>query len=157
MSGYLLDTNVISMFSPSKPAVPEGFIRWLEAADAEGTIFLSVVTVHEIEKSVGLLERKGATARGASLRLWLSGLVSTYDDSILSIDTTVSTISGQLEAIAVAAGHSPGMADALIAGTAKVHDLVVVTRNLKHFEPFGVGVIAPGADDTRNSGGSLEQ
>ncbi|WP_437416619.1 type II toxin-antitoxin system VapC family toxin [Sinorhizobium meliloti] len=115
------------------------------------------MTVHEIEKSVGLLERKGATARGASLRLWLSGLVSTYDDRILSIDTTVSTISGQLEAIAVAAGHSPGMADALIAGTAKVHDLVVVTRNLKHFEPFGVGVIAPGADDTRNSGGSLEQ
>ncbi|PND21688.1 twitching motility protein PilT [Ensifer sp. MMN_5] len=154
MSGYLLDTNVISMFSPSKPAVPEGFIRWL---DAEGTIFLSVVTVHEIEKSVGLLERKGATARGASLRLWLSGLVSTYDDRILSIDTTVSTISGQLEAIAVAAGHSPGMADALIAGTAKVHDLVVVTRNLKHFEPFGIGVMAPGADDTRNSGGSLEQ
>jgi predicted nucleic acid-binding protein len=74
VSGYLLDTNVISMFSPSKPAVPEGFIRWLEAADAEGTIFLSVVTVHEIEKGVALLERKGATARGASLRLWLPAL-----------------------------------------------------------------------------------
>lgn len=145
------------MFSPSKPTVPEGFIRWLEAADAEGTRFLSVLTVHEIEKGVALLERMGATARGASLRLWLSGLVSTYDDRILSIDTTVSTRSGQLGAIAVAAGHSPGMADALIAGTAKVHDLVVVTRNPKHFDPFGIGVMAPGAADPRNSGGSLEQ
>ncbi|WP_234819214.1 type II toxin-antitoxin system VapC family toxin [Sinorhizobium meliloti] len=152
-----LNTTVISMFSPSKPTVPEGFIRWLEAADAEGTRFLSVLTVHGIEKGVALLERKGATARGASLRLWLSGLVSTYDDRILSIDTTVSTRSGQLGAIAVAAGHSPGMADALIAGTAKVHDLVVVTRNPKHFDPFGIGVMAPGADDPRNSGGSLEQ
>ncbi len=106
MSGYLLDTNVISSSRHPSRQCRRVFFRWLRAADAEGTIFLSVGDSHEIEKSVGLLERKGATARGASLRLWLSGLVSTYDDRILSIDTTVSTISGQLEAIAVAGGHS---------------------------------------------------
>ncbi|YCI05185.1 type II toxin-antitoxin system VapC family toxin [Ensifer sp. D2-11] len=145
MSGYLLDTNVISMLSPSKPAVPESFIRWLEAADALGRIFLSVVTVHEIEKGIGLLERNGATERGASLRLWLSGLVSIYADRILSIDTAVSAISGQLEATAIAAGHSPGMAEALIAGTAKAHALTVVTRNLKHFEAFEIDLLAPEA------------
>lgn len=145
MSGYLLDTNVISMLSPSRPAAPDGFIRWLEEADAQDMIFLSVVTVHEIEKGIGLLERKGAAARGTALRLWLSGLVSTYDDRILPIDAAVSGMSGRLEAIAVAAGHGPGMADALIAGTAKAHDLIVVTRNLKHFEPFDVGLLAPEA------------
>jgi len=48
---------------------------------------------------------------------------------------------GWLESKAIAAGHAPGMADATIAGIAKAHDLTIVTRNLKHFVPFGVSVV----------------
>jgi predicted nucleic acid-binding protein len=143
VSGFLLDTNVISMLSPTKDAASEEFIRWLETEDAEERIFLSAVTVHEIEKGIGLLQRKGAGAKAASLRLWLSGLVSTYEDKVLPIDTAVSSLSGRLEAVAIAAGYHPGMADALIAGTAKAHELTVVTRNLKHFEPFSVALVSP--------------
>lgn len=143
MNGYLLDTDVISMFSPSKAAVSAAFLEWLEVQDRTGALFLSAITVHEIEKGIGLLERKGANAKAASLRLWLSGLVSTYDDRILPASIDVATVSGQLEAAAVAAGHNVGMSDALIAGTAKAHDLTVVTRNLKHFRPFGVTSCAP--------------
>ncbi len=65
MSGFLLDTNVISMLSPSRVEAPNTFLEWLERADAEGRVFLSVVTIHEIEKGIALLDSKGATAKAA--------------------------------------------------------------------------------------------
>ena len=143
MRGFLLDTNVISLLSPSKEEAAAVFIDWLERADADGRLYLSVVTVHEIEKGIRLLEHKGASARAATLRIWLSGLVSTYGEKILPLDIQVTSASGQLEAMAIACGHSPGMADALIAGTAKAHDLAVITRNARHFKPFGIAAYAP--------------
>ena len=111
--------------------------------DGEGRIFLSVVTIHEIEKGIALLERKGATAKAAGLRAWLSGLIATYDDKILGLDASTAAIAGRLEAKAIGEGYDPGMADAVIAGIAEAHDLIVVTRNARHFVPFGVGVSSP--------------
>ena len=125
MSGFLLDTNVISMLSPSAPDVPAPFLGWLERMDGEGRIFLSAVTVHEIEKGIALLDNKGATAKAAALRGWLFGLIAGYSDKILSLDTDAAAVSGRLEAGAIAGGHAPGMADAIIAGIAQAHDLVV--------------------------------
>ena len=142
MTGFLLDTNVISLLAPTKAPAHENLVRWLEAEDAKGLIFLSVVTVHEIEKGISLLVPKGATSKAARLQIWLAGLAATYEDKILPIDTAVSTLSGRLEAAAVAAGHTPGMADALIAGTAKYHDLGVVTDNARHFATFDVTMIS---------------
>lgn len=91
----------------------------------------------------GFVEHKGAIAKAASLKVWLSGLIATYDDKILPLDTTAAAIGGQLEPQALAAGGSPGMADAAIAGIAKAHDLTIVTGNLKHFSPFRVDVVLP--------------
>lgn len=145
MTGFLLDTNVISMLSPSRAEASEGFLRWLDQMDGQGRLFLSVVTLHEIEKGIALLEHKGATAKAASLKIWLAGLIATYDDKILAVDALAATLAGQLEAKALAAGHDPGMADATIAGIAKAQDLVIVTRNTKHFLPFGVSVQTPEA------------
>jgi toxin FitB len=143
LRGFLLDTNVISMLSPSAPDVPSPFLGWLQRMDGEGRIFLSAVSVHEIEKGVALLDHKGATAKAAALRRWLSGLIAGYGDKILGLDTDAATVSGRLEASAIASGHAPGMADAIIAGIAQAHDLTVVTRNSTHFLPFGVGVSSP--------------
>ncbi|WP_395826432.1 type II toxin-antitoxin system VapC family toxin [Elstera sp.] len=145
MTGFLLDTNVISMLSPSRAEASEGFLRWLDQMDGQGRLFLSVVTLHEIEKGIALLEHKGATAKAASLKIWLAGLIATYDDKILAVDALAATLAGQLEAKALAAGHDPGMADATIAGIAKAYDLVIVTRNTKHFSPFWVSVQTPEA------------
>ncbi len=145
MTGFLLDTNVISMLSPSRAEASEGFLRWLDQMDSQGRLFLTVVTLHEIEKGIALLEHKGATAKAASLKIWLAGLVASYDDKILAVDTLTATLAGQLEAKALAAGHDPGMADATIAGIAKAHGLVIVTRNTKHFCPFGVSFQTPEA------------
>jgi predicted nucleic acid-binding protein len=143
LSGFLLDTNVISMLSPSRAEVSARFLEWLERMDGEGRIFLSAVTIHEIEKGIALLEHKGATAKAAGLRVWLSGLAATYGDKILGLDVSAAALAGRLEAKAISSGHNPGMADAIIAGIAKSHDLVIVTRNTKHFLPFGVSVSSP--------------
>ena len=143
MSGYLLDTNVVSMLSPSRAEAWDPFLEWLERADGEGRVFLSVVTVHEIAKGVALLDSKGTSAKAAGLRVWLAGLIAAYDDKILGLDVPVASLSGRAEAKAVDAGHDPGMADAVIAGLAEAHDLTVITRNAKHFKPLGVRVASP--------------
>ena len=143
MNGWLLDTNVISMLSPSRAEASASFLDWLERMDSEGRIFLSVVTIHEIEKGIALLERKGATAKAAGLKVWLAGLVSTYGDKIIGFDAIAAALAGQLEAEAISAGCDPGMADAIIAGIAKAHGLRIITCNTKHFLPFGVAVSPP--------------
>lgn len=143
MSGFLLDTNVLSMLAPENADVPAEFLDWLDRMDGDGRLFLSVVSVHEIEKGIALLDHKGATAKAARLKAWLAGLVSTYDDKIMGLDAEAAAVGGRLEARALVAGHAPGMADAVIAGIAAAHELVVVTRNTKHFGPFGVAVLSP--------------
>ena len=144
MSGYLLDTNVVSMLSPTRGEATPAFLDWLGRMDEAGRLFLSVVTLHEIEKGIALLEHNGATATAANLRAWLTGLVAAYDDKILGVDAVAAVCTGQLEARAICAGHDPGLADAAIAGIARAHDLVIITRNTKHFQALGVAVEAPG-------------
>jgi predicted nucleic acid-binding protein len=143
LNGYLLDTDVISMLAPSRAEASAAFIQWAERIDGEGRLFLSAVTVPEIEKGIALLEHKRAKARAAGLRTWLSGLVSTYADKIIGLDTATAALSGRLEAKAIAAGHNPGMADAAIAGIAEAHGLTILTGNTRHFAPFGVAVLSP--------------
>lgn len=143
MSGHLLDTNIVSMLSPSATQAPQAFLDWLDRADAAGQLFLSVVTIHEIEKGIARLEQKGAASKAAALKMWLMGLVTTYEDKILSINAIAASFGGQLEAKAAASGDNPGLADAAIAGIAKAHDLMIVTANTKDFVPFGVGLVSP--------------
>ncbi|WP_315744244.1 PIN domain-containing protein [Bradyrhizobium sp. SZCCHNR1075] len=131
------------MLAPSRAEASADFLDWLDRMDGDGRLFLSVVSIHEIEKGIALLDHKGATAKAASLKVWLSGLVSTYDDKIIGFDAQAAAIGGRLEAKALTAGHDPGMADAVIAGIAAAHELIVVTRNTKHFLPFGIAVLSP--------------
>jgi toxin FitB len=142
LSGYLLDTNVVSMLSPTRAASVD-FLKWLRRKDDAGEVFLSAVTVHEIRRGIGLLEHKGATTKAAKLEVWLSGLLSIYADKILAFDALAAAFSGRLEAEAISVGNHPGMADAAIAGIAKARDLIIVTHNTKDFEPFGVSIVSP--------------
>jgi len=142
LTGYLLDTNVVSMLSPTC-AVSVEFLEWVRRKDGTGEVFLSAVTVYEIRRGIGLLEHKGATTKAAKLEVWLSGLLSVYADKILAFDARAAAFSGSLEAAAISAGNDPGMADAAIAGIAKAHALTIITRNAKDFEPFGVSIVSP--------------
>jgi predicted nucleic acid-binding protein len=130
------------MPAPAREA-PAGFLEWLEREDSDGRVFISVIAIHEIEKGILLLEHKGAAAKAAALKLWLAGLVSSYDGKIIPIDASAAALAGQLEAKAICAGHNPGMADAMVAGIAKALNLVIVTNNTRHFAPFGIDVPTP--------------
>jgi predicted nucleic acid-binding protein len=144
VNGFLLDTNVLSMFSPLRSAhLPAAFGEWRDRQTRANAIYLSAMSVHEIEKGAHLLLLKEATRQASVIQMWLLGLTAGFGDSILPLDAGVATLSGQLEALAISSGHSPGAADAVIAGTAKAHDLTVITHNVKHFLPFAIPVISP--------------
>ncbi len=131
------------MLSPARAEASARFLDWLERMDGEGRLFLPAITIHEIEIGIALLEHTGATAKAAGLKVWLKGLTATYDDKIIPLEASAAALAGQLEAKAISAGHNPGMADAIVAGIAKAHDLTIVTRNTKHFLPLGTAVLSP--------------
>ncbi|MDE1996330.1 MAG: type II toxin-antitoxin system VapC family toxin [Rhizobiaceae bacterium] len=145
MTGYLLDTNVVSMLLPAKEKAVTAFLDWLRARYNEDALFLSVITVEEIEKGAEKLAmvKGGSPQRSGLIKAWLAELVEEYGDRILPVDTLVAMQAGQLEGKALAAGHDPGLADILIAATAKRHDLTILTWNVRDFRPLDVRVQSP--------------
>lgn len=137
---YLVDTNVLSAGAPSR-VVPGDLIAWMDEHSAE--LFLSAVTVAEIEDGIAKLRREGSTRKAADLMAWLETLLHLYGSRILSFDTTTARVAGELSDQARAQGQAPGFADIAIAATAKHHGLTLLTRNLRHFEFLGVPVIDP--------------
>jgi len=138
---FLLDTNVVSELRRGKVGKADAnVVAWAAAADP-AVLFLSVVTVLELERGVLLVERRDAR-QGAALRRWLEDQVlPAFDGRVLPIDTVV--------ARRCAALHVPdprGERDALIAATAIVGGLTVVTRNVADFEGTGAKLIDPWND-----------
>ena len=131
---YLLDTVVLSELRRRErnPRV----VDWL-ASQRSSELFLSVVTIGEIERGILLQQTKNAPF-GSTLAKWLETILHRYADRILDIDTAVARRWGRLSA---EVGHDS--ADLLIAATAQAHGLTVVTRNLRHFVPTGVKVFNP--------------
>jgi toxin FitB len=135
---YLLDTNVIS--EQRKIGGGKADLRvkaWSKSVDADAT-FLSVITILELEQGALLMERRDPR-QGAMLRAWLEEQVFPgFDGRVLPIDMQV--------AIRCAALHVPDPLDdrdSLIAATALVHGMTVVTRNVSHFERTGVATLNP--------------
>ena len=139
----MLDTNVISMLSPSHADRDERFVGWLHAQEGADALFLSVVTIHEIAKGVSLLKNRDAVAKARGLEAWLGALTSHYSARILPFDTATATLAGELEARALSAGHHPGMAHAMIAATARINGLTIVTHSVRDFRNFAIDVRTP--------------
>jgi predicted nucleic acid-binding protein len=137
---YLVDTNVLSAGAPSRVA-PAELIAWMDEHSVE--LFLSAVTVAEIEDGIAKLRREGATRKAADLAAWLETLLHLYGSRILPVDTATARVAGVLSDLARAHGQAPGFADIAIAATAKHHGLTILTRNLRHYESLGVPVIDP--------------
>jgi toxin FitB len=137
---YLVDTNVISAASPTRP-VPSALVKWMDAQSA--SLFLSVLTVAEIEDGIAKLRRERATRKSRDLAEWLEAVLHLYGDRILTFDTPTARLAGALSDRARGKGHSPGFADIIIAATARQHGLTILSRNSRHFEPLGVPVIDP--------------
>ena len=137
---YLVDTNVVSAGAPSRLATP-ALVAWMDAHSA--LVFLSVVTVAEIEDGIARLRREGAARKSRNLAAWLETVLHLYGDRILAFDTATARIAGVLSDAARGRGHAPGFADVIIAATARHHGLTVLSRNVRHFMPLGVPVLDP--------------
>jgi predicted nucleic acid-binding protein len=137
---YLVDTNVVSAAAPSRPVSP-ALMEWMDAQSA--SLFLSAVTVAEIEDGIAKLRREGATRKSANLTAWLETVLHLYGKRVLAFDTPTARIAGAMADRARGQGHAPGFADIIIAATAQHHGLTILSRNLRHLEPLGVIAIDP--------------
>jgi len=132
---YLLDTNVLAETRKRQPAA--GVAEWI-AATPPDRMHISVLTLGEIEQGIARSRSRGDHDQAAALERWLHDLQAGFDDRILPVSLPVATAWGRrpqkqpLPAI-----------DALIAATAQVHGLTMVTRNVKDFEPAGIPVLNP--------------
>lgn len=128
---FVLDTNVVSELRKVRSSKANaGVAAWAEQVPS-AELFISAITIHELEHGVLLMERSDPT-QGAILRQWLDhNVTAAFKNRIFDIDIHV--------ARRAAALHVPDPApfrDALIGATALVHDMTVVTRDLKDFERF---------------------
>ena len=135
---YVLDTNVLSELRKVQLGTADANVAtWAESVDA-AALFVSVISVMELELGVLAIERRDAT-QGAMLRAWLDlQVLPEFAERTLPIDTAVAQRCARL--------HVPdkrGERDALIAATALVHGMAVVTRNVADFKPTGVVTVNP--------------
>lgn len=141
MTGYLLDTNVISETAPARSNRDLSVVEWLEARTDR--LFLSAVTVAEIEAGIVFAARREARRKAAVLSDWLDSVLGLYGDRVLPLTLGIARAAGRLSGNARADGLAPGFADITIAATAGHHGLTVLTRNLRHFQPLGIAVVNP--------------
>jgi predicted nucleic acid-binding protein len=137
---FLLDTNVVSELRKVRAGRADARVAaWADSVDA-ADLYLSVISLQELEIGVLLAERRDP-AQGAILRTWLEEhVLPAFDGRILIVDDAVARRSARL--------HVPNprpLRDGLIAATALVHGMTVVTRNASDFAPTGVETLDPWA------------
>jgi predicted nucleic acid-binding protein len=132
---YLLDTNIISEIRKRKRA-NQGVVEFFVSTDPD-TVYLPVQVIGEIRSGIDGLRRRDPT-QAAALETWLTLVLHEYSERILLFDIECALVWGRL-----IAGHSQNLIDKQIAAIALVHDLVVVTSNIKDFISCGVKTLNP--------------
>ncbi|WP_099111890.1 type II toxin-antitoxin system VapC family toxin [Xenorhabdus sp. KJ12.1] len=135
---YVLDTNVVSELRKIRAGKADpNVVAWAENVDATA-LFVSAITIMELEFGILLIERRDAT-QGAILRAWLEQhVLPEFSERTLPVDTAVAQRCARL--------HVPDRCserDALIAATALVHGMTIVTRNVADFQASGVTILNP--------------
>ena len=142
---FLLDTNVVSELRKIRHGKADVYVtRWAESIDA-ADLHISALTIVELDIGVLQLERRDKT-QGAALRVWLDQhVLPEFAGRVLPVDTAVAQRCARL--------HVPDRRserDALIAATALVHGMTVMTRNVADFQPTGVPLLNPWDSTTGN-------
>jgi predicted nucleic acid-binding protein len=138
VSGFLLDTNVVSELLKPKPDI--NVVRWMQAAD-ESLLYLSVLTLGEIRKGITSLPGNGKRTK---LEAWLdSDLMLRFSGRILEINQIIADRWGRISGKALSKGHPLPVIDALLAATALEHDFTLVSRDTQHLAAVGVSAFDP--------------
>lgn len=135
---YLIDTNIISEIRKANKA-NIGVRQFFEVAVQNNTrLYISSITIGELRRGVDLIFHRGDIIQGKLLENWLNSILDQYQDNILNIDGEIALLWGKMRV------PEPQHAlDKLIAATAILYDLTVVTRNVKDFESTGVHLLNP--------------
>jgi len=134
MAGYLLDTNVIS--EVRKARADSGVRAFISGSDSD-LLFLSVLTLGELRKGVAI-KRLADPADADSISAWAEGIAANFADRVLPVDAAVARVWGDLSM-----ARSRPVIDALLAATALVHGLTLVTRNSRDFQFANLAVLNP--------------
>ena len=138
MTGFLVDTNVISELVRPRP--DPNVTGWIVSA-ADETLFLSVLTLGEIRKGITTMPD---LARQKRLETWLiHGLISRFEGRILPVDSTIADRWGRITGTLALRGTPLAVIDGLLAATALHHNLTLVTRNISDFVTTGVALFDP--------------
>jgi len=132
---WLIDTNIISEIRKGARCHPGVAVWWASVEDRE--LFLSVLTLGEIRRGIEGVQHRDP-AKAAALERWLREVVDAFGARIIGVDLAVADAWGQMSA-----ARSVPVIDALLAATAQVHDLILVTRNTADVSGLGVQTLNP--------------
>ena len=135
---YLVDTDVISELRKGDKANHGIAAFFSDAANRDVPLYLSAVTIGELRRGVELIRHRGDARQARSLERWLEELVADCGENILPFDADAAQIWGRLRV-----PHPENPLDKQIAATALLYDLVLVTRNVRHFASTGVRLLDP--------------
>jgi predicted nucleic acid-binding protein len=136
MTGYLIDTNVVS--EPTHQDPNPGAMEWLGRA-APDECYLSVITLGELHEGVERLRLRGKATKARALGDWLDSIAADFADRVVPIGPDVAAEWGRLRAT----GRTLPTSDSLLAATALVHGFTVVTRNVADFADTGARILNP--------------
>lgn len=136
---YLLDTNIVSLFDPRRATEAAPLIQWMREHDP--LLFVSTITLTEIETGILKLIRERKDARARQITALRDGLIADFNERLLPLDVDVALAVARIAE--VVRPMVVERADLIIAATAMVHGMTVLTRNQRHFEPTGVPTLDP--------------
>lgn len=138
MSGFLLDTNVVS--EPMRARPETAVVRWL-ATRSPAELFLASITVGELVQGVHRLSRADARERYDH---WIHAeLIRQFEGHILPFDRHAAVIWGEIMGRGLRSGRPPPALDAQLAAIAALHSLTLVTRNVRDFQDAGIPILNP--------------
>jgi len=133
---FLLDTNVVSELRRGRRGNP-GVVAWL-AGITVTDLFISALVLGELRKGIAMSRRRHDYAQAENLEAWLRSLMQLFSDRILPVDAEIADAWGEMYAI-----RNVPIVDGLLAATAKVHNLTLVTRNISHVQGLGADLLNP--------------